>query len=146
MMTFEEFKETLETYDFEVEKFGKGFYVFYEHIPVAHYYTESSRIFLTDEFYDLSNTRKATVLVALGRYIERLPEKKFKYKVPNFLRQGNRLYLVRVPNDDFFVDYGEVSNDDFQARFTDEEIEDLIEEHGEVFRKFIAMCEKVEVE
>lgn len=75
-MTFKEFKELLEDFDFKVDKCTDGdWYVFFKNESVAHFHHESM-IFLTNEFYKLSDKRKGKVLLAYGRYLEELPEKK----------------------------------------------------------------------
>lgn len=91
---------------------------------------------------------KWAVKYSLTPIEEREEVKKYKYKVPKFLWADDWDCLFRCKNDDSFLVGCDVFFDDydFQAHFTDAEIEDLIEKYGENFKRFIEICEKVEVE
>lgn len=144
-MTFENFKEMLEEYDFKVQEFGAGYYVFYKEKPVTHYYTESSRIFLTNEFYEMPNTKKAIVLKALARYIEELPEKKYYYVAP-FGKNSVR-HLKYKKRDGLFCLSTHREDSVCQTQFTDKEIDEILAKiDDESTTRFVRGLEKVEVE
>ena len=132
-------------------------YEYYKDLNGFHLYENGNKMakFVLDDYglvmingIDIPPYCRKVIRVAIAKYItqeEELRNKKYKYKVPEFLCDGHQCYLARDLNyDHHVISYGILSHD-FQAHFTDAEIEDLIEKHGDDFKTFIEMCEKVEV-
>ena len=139
-----EFHEDNNWLCYEYDKDLNGFHLYENGNKMAKFVLDNYGLVMINGI-DIPPYCRKVIRVAIAKYItqeEELRNKKYKYKVPKFLGGGLQCYLVRDIHDDrFVISYGILSVDS-QALFTDEEMKNLIEKHGDDFKTFIEMCEK----